>query len=311
MSKINDSDLREALRRSEEKRQATEVPDDFLASVMGEIEAAEPAPVLWKRWLAVAAGIAALIGVGGAFLLLGTPGNETNDGQLAANTGIDTLNAAQQAVVEVVADTLKDLQPNVAEVQPAAPAKPATTRRASEKAKPQRELVAANAATDNATAQPKVEAESPVATPDTTAAPRKYQSPARMDEFISKLAANQGAAKTVLDCTADRTEGAVDMAYTFSEKTDFDLINRLLVSASSFPDTAQGYFLNYSPQQFFFSIDDERDGQSYLWIAERVGDEKCILYSLHSQAGAEDITECYLQYRSKLISNNINTFSNL
>ena len=71
MNKFNDNDIREALRRSEAKRQPAEVPDDFLANVMGKIEAeAEPEHKtikLW-RWVAAAACIAVVAGIGTAIL---------------------------------------------------------------------------------------------------------------------------------------------------------------------------------------------------------------------------------------------------
>ena len=64
---FNDNDIREALRRKEQKRQPTEVPDDFLENVLGEIETkAKPKTVKLWRYVAAAAGIALLIGIGAA-----------------------------------------------------------------------------------------------------------------------------------------------------------------------------------------------------------------------------------------------------
>ena len=64
---FNDNDIREALRRKDQKWQPTEVPDDFLENVLGKIEQDEkPKNVKLWRYVAVAAGIALLIGIGAA-----------------------------------------------------------------------------------------------------------------------------------------------------------------------------------------------------------------------------------------------------
>ncbi|MBQ9212579.1 MAG: hypothetical protein IJ150_01380, partial [Bacteroidales bacterium] len=67
---FNDNDIREALRRKEQKRQPTEVPDDFLDNVLGKIEQDEKSKTvkLW-RYVAVAASIALLIGIGALMIV--------------------------------------------------------------------------------------------------------------------------------------------------------------------------------------------------------------------------------------------------
>ena len=70
MKKHTDSDIRAALRRKEQKRQPVEVPDDFLENVLGEIESeAKPKTVKLWRYVAVAAGIALLIGIGALMIV--------------------------------------------------------------------------------------------------------------------------------------------------------------------------------------------------------------------------------------------------
>lgn len=63
MNRLNDSDLREALRRREAQRPTTEVPDDFCADVMRAVEQQRPRHA-WHTALtalAVAAGMALLV----------------------------------------------------------------------------------------------------------------------------------------------------------------------------------------------------------------------------------------------------------
>ena len=67
---FNDNDIREALRRKEQKRQPTEVPDDFLENVLGKIEQDEkPKTIKLWRYVAAAAGIALLIGIGALIIM--------------------------------------------------------------------------------------------------------------------------------------------------------------------------------------------------------------------------------------------------
>ncbi|MBQ4230771.1 MAG: hypothetical protein II671_04400, partial [Salinivirgaceae bacterium] len=75
MNKLNDNDIREALRRSEEKRTAPTVPDDFFDSVMGRIET-EPKTIKLWRWVAAAACIALVTGIGSAVLFSGKTAQE-------------------------------------------------------------------------------------------------------------------------------------------------------------------------------------------------------------------------------------------
>ena len=71
MNKFNDNDIREALRRSEAKRQPSEVPGDFLSNVLDaiddEADAEHKTIKLW-RWVAAAACIAVVAGIGTAIL---------------------------------------------------------------------------------------------------------------------------------------------------------------------------------------------------------------------------------------------------
>ena len=275
MNKFNDNDIREALRRSEAKRQPAEVPGDFLANVMSEIEAESKTVKIW-RWVAAAACIALVAGIGSAILFTGRTIQES---EIIAETPV-VENAENEQSAEIINDTVTE--------PVAVPEPKVEAPKAKPTAKPKPNPIAEQPTADNA--------------PETD-----YPSPARMDEFIAKLADNQGADKTILNCSNDVNSANADLVYIFHETNDFDLFGRLIMSVTNFPETTQGYILNHSSQQFFFSINDERSGQSYYWIAERVSNEKTFLYSLHSSLGAEGVSTCYQQYHNKLTFNEFNT----
>ena len=100
MKEMKDDDLREALRRSEEKRTATEVPADFFDKVMGEIEA-EPKTIKMWRWVAAAACIALVAGIGSAVLFFGKTAHEL---EMIAETPVKENVEIQEPAV-VINDT--------------------------------------------------------------------------------------------------------------------------------------------------------------------------------------------------------------
>jgi len=67
MNRLEDSDLREALRRREARRQKPEVPADFMENVMQQIETKPTVGRRW-RWMPAAASLLLLIGIGAALL---------------------------------------------------------------------------------------------------------------------------------------------------------------------------------------------------------------------------------------------------
>lgn len=76
MNRLEDSDLREALRRRETRRQKPEVPADFMDSVMQQIETKPAVSRRW-RWIAAAASLLLLIGIGASLLTDEPKQNET------------------------------------------------------------------------------------------------------------------------------------------------------------------------------------------------------------------------------------------
>ena len=63
MNELKDKDLREALSRREARRTKPEVPADFCNNIMQETAPKHQRPMIW-RWMAAAAVVLVLIGVG-------------------------------------------------------------------------------------------------------------------------------------------------------------------------------------------------------------------------------------------------------
>lgn len=133
-----------------------------------------------------------------------------------------------------------------------------------------------------------------------------YISPALMDEFIKKLATNYGVESDNSCCTADSAHAdMVCTMYVFPDTKDIDLFGRLLIAAITYDDTMPGYLLNYSRQQFFFTLNDKQHERKYVWIAERIGNDRIMLYCSNSPIGDAMSSECFQKYRNK-ITNIIN-----
>ena len=128
-----------------------------------------------------------------------------------------------------------------------------------------------------------------------------YQAPSRMDEFIAKMADYNKVKAVALDCTSGSGDSTiVSTAYVFADKEDFDLFARLLQAACWYDSKTPGYLLNFSHQQFFFTLKDLRKCEKYLWIAERLMDGRILLFSTHSPIETEVSAACYQTYREQL-----------
>lgn len=126
-----------------------------------------------------------------------------------------------------------------------------------------------------------------------------YQDPARVDEFISKLASVH-ALPIELTCSATMDSTVASAVYVFPDKKEVDVFGRLLQVACCYSDETPGYQLNFSHLQFFFQLKDMRLQLQYLWIAERVNG-KILLYSTHSPIDANVSSACYQEYRDELM----------
>ena len=128
-----------------------------------------------------------------------------------------------------------------------------------------------------------------------------YKDPARMDEFIARMADFNEVEAVPLDCNPGSSDSTiVSNAYIFDDTEKFDVFGRLLQAACWYDSKTPGYLLNFSHQQLFFTLKDLRKGQKYLWIAERVNGDRILLYSTHSPIETNVSSTCYQNYREQL-----------
>ena len=138
------------------------------------------------------------------------------------------------------------------------------------------------------------------------AADSTYQAPSRMDEFIAKMAAFNEVEAVSMDCTPGDSM-AVGKAYVFNDKQELNLFGRLLQAACWYDSKTPGYLLNFSHQQFFFTLKDLHKNEKYLWIAERIVGGRILLYSSHSPIETDISSACYQKYREQLTQANYST----
>ena len=126
------------------------------------------------------------------------------------------------------------------------------------------------------------------------------QDPARVDEFIEKMAAYHNVKEGELKCAATNDSNVVSRVYVFPDKKEIDVFGRLLQVACWYSDETPGYRLNFSHQQFFFELKDQRKQLQYRWIAERMNG-KILLYGTNAPIGAKTSSACYQEYRDELM----------
>ena len=284
MNELNDKDLREALSRREARRTKPEVPADFCDGIMQEIVPRRSRRPLW-RWVAVAASLLLLIGIGVALV----PFNkQTEAGSLIVQTvqpvrtdstgtpSIQTVKSAQ-AVCTTTSPTPKPVT-----ITPKAPV----------------DTVAVSLHTD-----PNLHYAAYSPEEDST-----YQAPSRMVEFITKIADYNKVKAVPLMCSIGSSDStAASMAYVFEDKEELNLFGRLLQAACWYDSKTPGYLLNFSHQQFFFTLKDLRKNEKYLWIAERIIGGRILLFSSHSPIEADVSSVCYQNYREQLMHTNYST----
>lgn len=128
-----------------------------------------------------------------------------------------------------------------------------------------------------------------------------YQDPAKMNDFIEKLAAYNDVKEVPLECTgASKDCAVISAAYVFPDKEEINLFARLLQAACSYEDTTPGYHLNFTHQQFFFCLDDPNNQRKYLWIAERINGNRILLFKTHSPLGTAVSVACYQDFRNRI-----------
>ena len=284
MNELNDKDLREALSRREARRTKPEVPADFCDGIMQEIVPRRSRRPLW-RWVAVAASLLLLIGIGVALV----PFNkQTEAGSLIVQTvqpvrTDSTGTPSKQTVKSAQAVcTTTSPTPKPVTITPKAPV----------------DTVAVSLHTD-----PNLHYAAYSPEEDST-----YQAPSRMVEFITKIADYNKVKAVPLMCSIGSSDStAVSMAYVFEDKEELNLFGRLLQAACWYNSKTPGYLLNFSHQQFFFTLKDLRKNEKYLWIAERIIGGRILLFSTHSPIGADVSSVCYQNYREQLMHTNYST----
>ena len=292
MNELKDQDLREALRRREARRTKPEVPADFCDSIMEEIAPKKSSRAVW-RWMAVAASILLLIGVG--VMIIPTNGDERLVAEHAEqeSKGSHTMVQTGKTVSTAALNTAyKQDEPTVQTVCTKANSAPKHQEKEIMRQKTgvdsQEKVVSSQ---ENV---PNLHYAAYTPTEDST-----YQAPSRMDEFIAKMAAYNKVEAVSMDCTPGDSL-AVGKAYVFDDKQDMDLFGRLLQAACWYDSKTPGYLLNFSHQQFFFTLKDLHKNEKYLWIAERIVGGRILLYSSHSPIETEVSSTCYQTYREQL-----------
>ena len=291
MNEPKDIDLREALNRRETRRTKPEVPVDFCDSIMQEIAPKQSRRPIW-HWMAVAASILLIIGIGVTLLPFD---RQTNNESFLAKHVVPTSKASPSPVNTQNKPT-KQMVPAIAK---------STTKPVESKQKPvvrkqevgvssQETVVSAQYTDPNLHYAAYIPAEDSI-----------YQAPSRMDEFITKLADYNEVKAVPLECTLESGDStAISTAYIFEDKQELDLFGRLLQAACWYDSKTPGYLLNFSHQQFFFTLKDLHKNEKYLWIAERIASGRILLFSSHSPIEANVSSVCYQNYREKLTHTN-------
>ena len=300
------SEIDDILERLKSQRPVISDPEELTDRIMDSLpdisEATEPkrarvADMRW--WMAVAASLIIIIGIGAIWMF---DSGQPEPPQLAV----------ARSVVAPTSSVVADLQSATKESGDSkSPAKkasgelrfPATTKANIEESKSSH-LVA------NVSIKPEDKAERKS---HTTVAPNlhyaayspaedsTYQAPSRMVEFITKIADYNKVKAVPLTCSIGSDDStAVSMAYVFEDKEELDLFGRLLQAACWYDSKTPGYLLNFSHQQFFFTLKDLRKSEKYLWIAERLMDGRILLFSTHSPIETEVSAACYQTYREQL-----------
>ena len=145
-----------------------------------------------------------------------------------------------------------------------------------------------------------------------------YQDPARVDEFIAKLADYYDVKQGELQCSVTQDSNVVSSVYVFPDKAttsasrlsensqEIDLFGQLLLVACWYDSKTSGYHLNFSQEQFFFELKDLHKQLQYRWIAERING-RILLYGTNAPIGVKASSACYQEYRNELMHiNSIN-----
>ena len=287
--KYKDTDLREALRRK--YADTPKLPADFMRELTPN-----PSPRVGRtrvlRWMAAAACLLVIVGVGLTMLHKEKPAKPEQI--IAQQTKPRPVPVKDTPTSNGENSQLKSHEVP-AQVKVTAPKQVAMKRQKAEmKAEPVQETFIEEVADD-----PNLH----YAAHDPAEETVPYQDPARVDEFIEKMAAYHNVKEGQLKCAAANDSNVVSRVYVFPDKKEVDVFGRLLQVACCYSDETPGYHLNFSHQQFFFELKDQRKQLQYRWIAERING-RILLYGTNAPIGAQTTSACYQEYRNELMHTN-------
>ena len=284
-----DTDLREALRRK--YADTPQLPPGFMDDMKGQMNAPMVRPVRRWWWVAAAACVLLIIGIGITMM----PTGET----MPTASNVVTKVESPQASADVATSkepkkeetsSQKTVNKKTGKKQPAKKQK--TQLRDSGK---QQKTIPVSP-----TVSPAYTDHLHYASVELTKDTLPYQNPARVDEFIAKMAAYNHVKQGELQCTQPAGNNVVSSVYVFPDNKEIDVFGRLLQVACWYSDETPGYLLSFSHQQFFFELKDMRQQLQYRWIAERVNG-KILLYGTHAPLGTKESPACYQEYRDELM----------
>jgi|GEM_PF-2161521 len=126
------------------------------------------------------------------------------------------------------------------------------------------------------------------------------KAPARMEEFVEKMAEFCKAETADLDCLKSKNDSIVSRIYVIEDSPEKEVFERLIQMAVWYDNDAPGYFLTFSGEQFLFQLHDLEQNLKYFVMAERINAGRILLYSTHIPLGSQFSMACYLNYRNKL-----------
>ena len=284
-----DTDLREALRRK--YADTPQLPPGFMDDMKGQMNAPMVRPVRRWWWVAAAACVLLIIGIGITMM----PTGET----MPTASNVVAKGESPQASVDVATSkepkkegtsSQKTVNKKTGKKQPAKKQK----KQLRDSGKQQKTIPV------SPTVSPAYTDHLHYASAELTKDTLPYQNPARVDEFIAKMAAYNHVKQGELQCTQPAGSNVVSSVYVFPDNKEIDVFGRLLQVACWYSDETPGYLLSFSHQQFFFELKDMRQQLQYRWIAERVNG-KILLYGTHAPLGTKESPACYQEYRDELM----------
>ncbi len=276
-----DTDLREALRRK--YADTPQLPADFMNNMERKMNPTRIRPVRRWWWIAAAASVLLIIGIGMTIM-------PTEESAPAAPQML--VKAESPKPSAVVANQEEPIEEQSHRERPHDSNK-------NQKPVPMipRSVISA---------EPEEDPNLHYAAIETTKDTVPYQDPARVDQFIAKLAGYYHVKQGELLCSVPIDSNMVSAVYVFPDKKEIDVFSRLLQVACCYSDDTPGYFLNFSHQQFFFELKDMRKQLHYRWIAERVNG-RILLYTTNAPIGEKTSSVCYQDYRDQLMRTRIYT----